>query len=99
MLNAKKPLMGGRMQSLIEHYVKTRSRRYDVISTQAAHRALSQIVPLHAVPDRALDDMIARQAVAQAFASSSIVSASIRVQDCHGQPNCLTSDKSDLYPG
>jgi hypothetical protein len=53
-----------RLQDLIEHYLETRSRRHDFVSTQAAHRALSQIMPSHGIPDRVLDDMIAGQAIA-----------------------------------
>lgn len=53
-----------RMHDLIEHYLEARSRRHDFVSIQAAERALSQVLPSHAIPDRALDDMIAGQAIA-----------------------------------
>jgi hypothetical protein len=54
-----------RLQNLIEHYVETRSRRYDFVSTHAARLALAQIVPSHDLPDRAFDDMVASHAVAR----------------------------------
>ena len=54
-----------RVQNLIAQYVATRSRRYDFISTRAAHRALFEVVPLTGISDRALDDMIADRALAQ----------------------------------
>ena len=54
-----------RLQKLVDHYVETRSRRHDFISTQAAHRALSQIMPLPGVSERALDDLIADRALAR----------------------------------
>jgi hypothetical protein len=53
-----------RMQGLIEQYLETRGRRYDYVSVRAAQRALEQIVPSHAIPDRVLDDMIATHAIA-----------------------------------
>lgn len=56
-----------RMHDLIEHYLETRSRRHDFVSIQAAERALTQLLPSHAIPDRALDDMIAGQAIAHGF--------------------------------
>jgi hypothetical protein len=53
-----------RIGDLIEQYLVTRSRKYDYVSVRATQKALEQIVPSHAIPDRVLDDMIATHAIA-----------------------------------
>lgn len=54
-----------RVAELVEFYLDARERRHDFVSIQTAHKALAQVLPRHAIPERALDDMIAGRAIAR----------------------------------
>lgn len=54
-----------RVQKLVEQYLQTRSRRHDLISTRAAHLALSQVTSLQGISDKEMDELIAEGAIAR----------------------------------
>ncbi|TIT19154.1 MAG: hypothetical protein E5W81_07805 [Mesorhizobium sp.] len=56
------------LEDLVEHYVGTRSRRYRVISTGLALRALRQVVGMASISDRELENMVADRAVKHGLA-------------------------------
>jgi hypothetical protein len=53
------------LSDLIEHYLDARGRRHEYVSLKSAQKALAQIVPSEAKPDRKLDNLIATRAVAR----------------------------------
>ena len=57
-------LSARRLELLVDQYVETRSRRYDFVSTTAAQRAIGQVMPSLAIVPRALDELVARRAIA-----------------------------------
>ncbi|TIM29160.1 MAG: hypothetical protein E5Y61_21745 [Mesorhizobium sp.] len=52
-----------RLKTLVDHYMETRKRRHDVVSTSRAETAIRYVLPNCPVSGKALDDMIAACAV------------------------------------